>query len=118
MSSIYRVNYQMRPHRRDTFVEFIKALLLNPFILHAASHKIDDSVPSFLQQGYAQFNLVIAQNKALFKIYASSICSSYWSSFSYADVMLKLEKLIQEHLQQPTQSHLQQLVPTLTTFFT
>jgi hypothetical protein len=33
MSSLYRVHYQLRPHKRDIFIEFIKALLLPTFAL-------------------------------------------------------------------------------------
>jgi len=84
MSSIYRVNYQLRPHKRDGFIEFIKALLLNPFILH--QHLNSNESTPFLRQGYA-------------------------------DVMMRLEDLILGHIQNPQQSHLSQLVPSLTNFF-
>ncbi|KAI0244042.1 IMP 5'-nucleotidase [Massospora cicadina] len=35
MSSIYSVKYQLRSHRRDAFIEFIKSMLMTPFVLHA-----------------------------------------------------------------------------------
>lgn len=35
MSSIYSVNYQLRSHRRDAFIEFIKSMLMTPFVLHS-----------------------------------------------------------------------------------
>lgn len=35
MTSLYRINYQLRSHKRDSLIEFIKALLLTPFVLHA-----------------------------------------------------------------------------------
>eukprot|EP00741_Cyanophora_paradoxa_P000889 tig00000448_g859.t1 len=31
--SNYRVRYQLRPHRRDQFIEFIRELLLGPFVM-------------------------------------------------------------------------------------
>lgn len=35
MTSLYRVNYQLRTHKRDPLIEFIKAMLMTPFVLHA-----------------------------------------------------------------------------------
>ncbi|KAI8865772.1 IMP-specific 5-nucleotidase, partial [Ramicandelaber brevisporus] len=34
MSSYYRINYHLRAHKRDPFIEFIKGMLLTPFVLH------------------------------------------------------------------------------------
>ncbi|KNC82712.1 hypothetical protein SARC_05013 [Sphaeroforma arctica JP610] len=33
MTSLYRVNYQLRPHRRDELIEFIKSTLVSTFVL-------------------------------------------------------------------------------------
>ena len=33
MTSLYDLNYQLRTHKRDSFIDFIKSLLLSPFIL-------------------------------------------------------------------------------------
>ncbi|KAJ2742275.1 IMP 5'-nucleotidase, partial [Coemansia sp. BCRC 34490] len=35
MTSHYKVNYHLRAHKRDSFIEFIKGLLLTPFVLHS-----------------------------------------------------------------------------------
>ncbi|KAJ1909681.1 IMP 5'-nucleotidase [Tieghemiomyces parasiticus] len=35
MTSLYRVNYHLRAHKRDPLIEFIKSMLLTPFVLHA-----------------------------------------------------------------------------------
>ncbi|KAJ1981072.1 IMP 5'-nucleotidase [Dimargaris verticillata] len=35
MTSVYRINYHLRAHKRDPLIEFIKGMLLTPFILHA-----------------------------------------------------------------------------------
>ncbi|KAJ3298727.1 IMP 5'-nucleotidase [Borealophlyctis nickersoniae] len=34
MTSLYSTNYHLRAHKRDGFIEFIKSLLLTPFVLH------------------------------------------------------------------------------------
>ncbi|KAI7816809.1 IMP-specific 5-nucleotidase [Gamsiella multidivaricata] len=39
MTSSYRINYQLRAHKRDPLIEFIKGLLLTPFVLHAKPRK-------------------------------------------------------------------------------
>ncbi|KAJ2745349.1 IMP 5'-nucleotidase [Coemansia sp. BCRC 34301] len=35
MTSQYRVNYHLRAHKRDSLIEFIKGMLLTPFVLHS-----------------------------------------------------------------------------------
>ena len=35
MTSRYRVEYALKTHRRDEFIEWIKALLAVPFVLHS-----------------------------------------------------------------------------------
>ena len=37
MSSRYRVEYHLKSHRKDEFIEWIKGLLATPFVLHAVS---------------------------------------------------------------------------------
>eukprot|EP00050_Salpingoeca_kvevrii_P011451 m.15460 g.15460 ORF g.15460 m.15460 type:complete len:419 (-) comp3438_c1_seq1:62-1318(-) len=43
MYSAHRVNYQLRAHRRDEFIELTKALLLTPFVLYAKSENQEAS---------------------------------------------------------------------------
>lgn len=38
MTSIYSINYHLKQHKRDPFIEFIKSMLMNPFILHTKPH--------------------------------------------------------------------------------
>lgn len=35
MSSRYRVDYALKKHRHDEFIQFIKSLLSTPFVLYA-----------------------------------------------------------------------------------
>ena len=37
MTSLYGINYQLKAHKRDPFIEFIKSLLLTPFMLNQSS---------------------------------------------------------------------------------
>jgi hypothetical protein len=43
MTSRYQVNYQLRSHKRDQFIEFIKTLLLTPFVLVSAKPQSSES---------------------------------------------------------------------------
>lgn len=43
MSSRYRVEYQLKAHRKDEFINFIKGLLADQFVLHAVSHEEDNN---------------------------------------------------------------------------
>lgn len=43
MSSRYRVEYHLKSHRKDGFIDWIKGLLAAPFVLHAVSHDGDDN---------------------------------------------------------------------------
>ena len=43
MTSRYSVNYQLRSHKRDSLIEFIKALLLTPFTLAKTSISPNDN---------------------------------------------------------------------------
>ncbi|KAL3233194.1 IMP-specific 5'-nucleotidase 1 [Nakaseomyces bracarensis] len=43
MSSRYRVEYHLKSHRKDGFIDWIKGLLASPFVLHAVSHDGDDN---------------------------------------------------------------------------
>lgn len=35
MTSAYRINYHLRAHKRDPLIEFIKGMLMTPFLLHS-----------------------------------------------------------------------------------
>eukprot|EP01116_Phalansterium_solitarium_P024168 TRINITY_DN8775_c0_g1_i2.p1 TRINITY_DN8775_c0_g1~~TRINITY_DN8775_c0_g1_i2.p1 ORF type:complete len:183 (+),score=62.83 TRINITY_DN8775_c0_g1_i2:142-690(+) len=49
MSSLYKAQYQLRTHRRDGFIEFIKAMLLTPFILHNDEERSTKREAAYLQ---------------------------------------------------------------------
>ncbi|KAI9599371.1 hypothetical protein BDF19DRAFT_3530 [Syncephalis fuscata] len=44
MTSVYRINYQLRAHKRDALIEFIKSMMLTPFVLHIKPHAIPGSL--------------------------------------------------------------------------
>ncbi|KAJ3313729.1 IMP 5'-nucleotidase [Boothiomyces sp. JEL0838] len=49
-TSLYDVTYQLRAHKRDRFIEFIKSLLLTPFILSTKPKEQQDrNTPRYLE---------------------------------------------------------------------
>ncbi|RKP24747.1 hypothetical protein SYNPS1DRAFT_6326, partial [Syncephalis pseudoplumigaleata] len=50
MTSVYRINYHLRAHKRDALIEFIKSMLLTPFVLHVKPHAIPGSLGEPLDQ--------------------------------------------------------------------
>ena len=56
MTSRYRVEYALKSHRRDEFIEWIKGLLATPFVLHADdSHADAQLVAEDCQKGIWRF---------------------------------------------------------------
>jgi IMP and pyridine-specific 5'-nucleotidase len=49
MTSRYAVNYQLRSHKRDHFIEFIKTLLMNPFVLHSSDRTKKPNLDRYLE---------------------------------------------------------------------
>ncbi|KAI9224309.1 IMP-specific 5'-nucleotidase-domain-containing protein [Blastocladiella britannica] len=94
--SAYRVNYALRSHKRDAFIEFIKAQLLSPFALHAR--------PLLLEGGENE-------NSDL-----TGLRDHYASIFASVEHLV-LDHMAEQHKKKP-QSRLQMLVPTLGKFLT
>lgn len=92
MTSRYRVDYHLKEHRRDEFIEWIKSLLATPFVLYP----VNPSRPITSVE-----ELVI--NADAFR--------------RYADVFKDIERLVAGHQKDPD-SRLKQLVPSIGTFFT
>ncbi|CAK7223708.1 IMP 5'-nucleotidase [Sporothrix bragantina] len=107
MTSKYRVEYALKSHRRDQFIEWVKGLLISPFVLFsqpAGDFEDDDAV----------FDTNTAEVRR-----------------RYAEIMRGIEAMIDEHRQlqtlkslqtapqgTPRPSRLQMLVPTAGPFFT
>lgn len=53
MSTRYRVEYQLRQHNKDEFIQWIKGLLATPFVLHAVSHMEEDVTTQRVRSQYS-----------------------------------------------------------------
>ncbi|KAJ2000059.1 IMP 5'-nucleotidase [Coemansia thaxteri] len=98
MTSQYRVNYHLRAHKRDHLIEFIKGMLLTPFVLY--SPQPSALLPANNGAGHESEN---AQR--------------------FGEIFASIEELIEEHrlfTKQgiPTYSRLAKLVPSIGSFFT
>ncbi|KAI5295513.1 IMP 5'-nucleotidase [Ascosphaera acerosa] len=99
MTTRYRVEYALKWHRRDQFIEWIKGLLAVPFVL--------DAQPTEL---YAENSTVLRKTAAR-------------AASRYADIFKDVEHLIQDHVQHERDnvagvSKLKLLVPSIGFFFT
>lgn len=93
----YRVEYALKSHRRDEFIEWIKSLLSGPFVLHAASFN------SFKSGDIAK--------------------SSTQARRRYAEIFYDIEKLVEDQYSLQArglqdQGRLKLLLPSIGWFFT
>ncbi|KAJ1732959.1 IMP 5'-nucleotidase [Coemansia biformis] len=108
MTSQYRANYHLRAHKRDTLIEFIKGMLLTPFVLH--------SLP--VPQGDAAGSAPVSSDGP-----GSPERAQEANTERFAGFFASIESLIEEHREFtqngiPSYSRLAKLVPNIGTFFT
>lgn len=101
------MEYHLKSHRKDGFVDWIKGLLATPFVLHAVSHDVDDlTTTQRVRSQYAEIFKDIeglVSNKIEFDSRNGQLEENDSSEVKY-DLMGK--------------SRLNQLVPTIGSFFT
>ncbi|KAK9332105.1 IMP-specific 5-nucleotidase [Lipomyces starkeyi] len=98
MTTKYRVEYALKSHRRDGFIEWIKGLLAVPFVLHSEPAAYIQGVESWTE--------------------ATNITRQ-----QYAAIMSDIEQLIEDQLDNerkgtPHLAKIRHLVPSIGTFFT
>ncbi|KAF5877368.1 putative imp-specific 5 -nucleotidase 1 protein [Botrytis fragariae] len=99
MTTRFRVEYALKTHRRDQFIEWIKGLLAVPFVLHSQPTGVFES-----RNGTIGEMAEIAHRR-------------------YAEIMQDVEDMIDDHIAHQKvglggQSKLKLLVPSIGTFFT
>ncbi|KAJ5035090.1 uncharacterized protein L3040_008351 [Drepanopeziza brunnea f. sp. 'multigermtubi'] len=99
MTTRYRVEYALKTHRRDQFIEWIKGLLAVPFVLHSQPTGVFETRKNTVEQ-----MAELAHRR-------------------YAEIMLDVEHMIDDHIEHQKvnlqgQSKLKLLVPSIGTFFT
>ncbi|KAM3586703.1 IMP 5'-nucleotidase [Umbelopsis sp. WA50703] len=98
MTSSYRINYQLRSHKRDALIEFIKGTMQTSFVLY------DEAEIELPHSSQDRGTLMRSKER-------------------YAEIMSGVEKLINDHIElqklgTPEHSRLHRLVPTVSQFFT
>ncbi|KAH6630121.1 IMP-specific 5-nucleotidase [Chaetomium sp. MPI-SDFR-AT-0129] len=101
MTTRYRVEYALKTHRRDQFIEWIKGLLAVPFVLYSQPHGAID--------GQSEDTLIQTREEAHRR---------------YSEILRDVEVMIDDHISyqndpnNPFPSKLKLLVPTIGPFFT
>ncbi|KAJ3394330.1 IMP 5'-nucleotidase [Lobulomyces angularis] len=117
MSSLYRTNYHLRAHKRDAFIEFIKSLLLTPFVLHSAPKTDQLKSPGTKTLNHQFLNEVVAKGEADLDDPVDKNVERY------SEILGCIEDLIEDHMIHDNSgmrdiSRLTQLVPGVGKFFT
>ncbi|KAJ2401917.1 IMP 5'-nucleotidase [Coemansia sp. RSA 2559] len=108
MTSQYRVNYHLRAHKRDSFIEFIKGLLLTPFVLHLLPQATAPEAGAAPQASIAT---------------ADPDAAAQANAARFREIFGSIEALVNEHRHFeatgiPTHSRLAKMVPSIGSFFT
>ncbi|KAF9427958.1 IMP 5'-nucleotidase [Entomortierella beljakovae] len=127
MTSSYRINYQLRAHKRDPLIEFIKGLLLTPFVLHAKPRKPVLNSPLTLSShqliGSAGLGGVHTQEDDRHDYQEEEKPMVDANLQRYLEIMKSVEDMVEEHRRKaskgvPEHSRLHRIVPSVASFFT
>ncbi|KAI1317357.1 IMP 5'-nucleotidase [Mortierella claussenii] len=126
MTSSYRINYQLRAHKRDPLIEFIKGLLLTPFVLHAKPRKPVLNSPVSAHGGVQPSGTAVSGNngdddKNDYQEEEKPMVDANLQR--YLEIMKSVEVMIEEHRRKalkgvPEHSRLHRIVPSVASFFT
>ncbi|VBB73654.1 Putative IMP-specific 5'-nucleotidase 1 [Podospora comata] len=114
MTTRYRVEYALKTHRRDQFIEWIKGLLAVPFVLYSQPHGVFEYPPSSPELGTSPPG---SPNPILIKAREEA-------HRRYAEILHDVELMIDDHIahqndpDNPFPSKLKLLVPSIGPFFT
>ncbi|KAK6462123.1 IMP 5'-nucleotidase [Scheffersomyces coipomensis] len=118
MTSRYRVEYALKSHRRDEFIEWIKGLLAVPFVLHADVENYDE--------GFAEHYSSMEDYERYLETQESVIAAECQNR--YSEIFSDVEKLVDHTMiiddindKDPGRnlnSRLRKLVPSVGRFFT
>ncbi|CAG90331.2 DEHA2G07414p [Debaryomyces hansenii CBS767] len=118
MTSRYRVEYALKSHRRDEFIEWIKGLLAVPFVLHADVENYDTDFMKHYEDPEAYEDYLLSREYEI-----ALECQN-----RYKEIFADVEKLVNHAIiidklqdKNPTYvdtSRLRKLVPSVGRFFT
>lgn len=119
MTSRYRVEYALKSHRRDEFIEWIKGLLAVPFVLHADVNNYGDEI-SPIYNNFEKYEKYIESNE---EELAKECQKRYLEIFGDVELLIDntilLDRLeIEKGSGQVSASRLRQVVPSVGRFYT
>jgi IMP and pyridine-specific 5'-nucleotidase len=115
MTSRYRVEYHLKSHRRDELIEWIKGLLVVPFVLVRELPSTTDNIKtqeSVVKDRYAS---VFSDVEGLIDDHSMSPTPP---TGVVGDLRLTVRGVVHQDEDTPMQSKLKMLVPTIGVFFT
>ncbi|CAI5757539.1 unnamed protein product [Candida verbasci] len=119
MTSRYRVEYALKSHRRDEFIEWIKGLLACPFVLHADVEHFDSQFPQLYNENPDDSDIYFKNHE---NVVAQDCQKRYLEIFKDVENLIEHTILIDEindkDVFQNSTSRLRKLVPSLGRFFT
>lgn len=118
MTSLYRVQYPLRAHKRDDFIEFIKGLLGSAFVLVDGEEAADGPEDGHEQNGSDGSNGSNDLKTGSRTVDRSNGSTGQTALERYAGIFASLEHLIDSHRLDPGSAKLARLVPSLGKFFT
>lgn len=118
MTSRYRVEYALKSHRRDEFIEWIKGLLAVPFVLHSDVENYDTDFTKHVEDPDAYEDYILSREYEI----------ALESQKRYREIFQDVEKLVEhtitiddlqeKHPDYVGTSRLRKLVPSVGKFFT
>ncbi|KAF9976981.1 IMP 5'-nucleotidase [Actinomortierella ambigua] len=125
MTSAYRINYQLRAHKRDPLIEFIKGLLLTPFILHSKPRKpvFEPERSTLIGDSDLESLYDDIQDRPNIDYQEEDEPLMDANLKRYLEIMKSVEVMIEEHRRKakkgvPEHSRLHRIVPSVASFFT
>lgn len=116
MTSRYRVEYALKRHRRDEFIEWIKGLLAVPFVLHGDLQNTDVCTMAERAAAYE------AELEARLAVVAKDCQHRYLEVFHDVESMIENHRYIEEINSCGSDSlvisRLQKLIPSIGSFYT
>ncbi|KAJ1917208.1 IMP 5'-nucleotidase [Mycoemilia scoparia] len=133
MASVYRATYHLRSHKRDNLIEFVKSMLLTPFVLHSTTPPTAGDPITDVDREEAEIVRSVVQSKRPTTTQSqlskeASVRESQAQAREYniqrmAEILGNIEELITEHREMELRglgkySRLHRMVPTIGNFYT
>lgn len=118
MTSRYRVEYALKSHKRDEFIEWIKSLLAVPFVLYTDIENYHEVLSAYYKNPEKGDKYAEVHEQYLAKTCQDRYVEVFHDVEKLIDSTRYLDELEPEDSDSLAKSRLRQLVPTVGRFFT